>query len=104
MEFTQYQLRLMGYIKYSRLLSFSDIKNEVITYLFILITPFFCLCQNLVPNGSFNDINDCDVSNWSSSVQSVEFWYASIQSPDFLITVLTRPIKSPIRLEGIPIR
>jgi len=73
----------MEYIKYSRLLSYKYIKKGLIPYLFISITPFYSLCQNLVPNGSFNDINDCNVSNWSSSVQSVEFWYAGIQTPDF---------------------
>jgi gliding motility-associated-like protein len=100
MVFIQFSQKLMAYIKHSKLLSYNKTKHGVITYLFVLIAPCFSFSQNLVPNPSFNDVIDCDISSWSATVQSVENWYASIGSPDFFNYCFNPPRQAPNTFAG----
>jgi gliding motility-associated-like protein len=90
----------MAYIKHSKLLSYNKTKHGVITYLFVLIAPCFAFSQNLIPNPSFNEINDCNVSNSSASIQSVENWYASLFTPDFFNYCFNPPYQVPNAFNG----
>lgn len=50
--------------------------------------------QNLVPNGSFEVVNTCNVNNAQQSALAINDWF-TLESPDFFNTCFVEPIFSP---------
>src|SRR5690554_3156118 len=90
----------MEIIKLLKLLNFKPIKNGAKLYLLLLFAPFFSFGQNLVPNASFNDIDNCNVGSSFSSIQSVQNWYAGLNSPDFFNYCFMVPYQAPNTFAG----
>jgi|SRR5690554_274919 len=85
----------MGFTKHLKLSNYKKLKSGVSVFLFMILAPFLCFGQNLVPNSSFNDINNCAVNDSPASVLSVEYWYEGLNTPDFFNYCFNFPYQVP---------